>query len=72
MISDETGVGNNRGRGQDMSGRGRGMGGGQGLGPGGECVCPGCGHKIPHLRGSPCFEVKCPECNTYMTRAKPS
>jgi hypothetical protein len=72
MISHGTGVREDRGQGQDVSGRGRGMGGGQGLGPGGECVCPECRQKIPHLRGTPCFEVKCPECGTYMTRAKPS
>jgi hypothetical protein len=57
------------GRGQEPSGRGRGMGGGQGLGPGGDCVCPNCGKKVPHERGTPCFEVKCPKCGTPMTRS---
>ena len=57
-----------KGRGQDASGRGKGMGGGSALGPGGQCICPQCGEKVPHERGVPCFDVKCPKCGTYMTR----
>ncbi len=60
--------GGGTGKGQEQSGRGRGMGGGQGRGPGGECVCPNCGQKLPHERGKPCLESKCPDCGTYMTR----
>lgn len=56
------------GRGQDPTGRGRGMGGGRGLGPGGDCVCPKCGERVSHERGIPCFEIKCPNCGTAMTR----
>lgn len=41
-----------------------------GLGPGGECVCPDCGHKIPHQRGTPCSQQDCPECGSKMIRAK--
>jgi predicted Fe-Mo cluster-binding NifX family protein len=65
-------------------GSGRGMvggGGGRGTGQGGcrqghmrgqnksgVCVCPSCGKTMPHERGIPCFEKKCPECGTLMTR----
>ena len=53
-------------------GRGQGRGrrtGGFGLGPGGECVCPNCGHREPHQLGVPCYARKCPKCGTPMTRA---
>ncbi len=42
-------------KGQGMGGgvKGQGMGGGRGLGLGGECVCPNCGEKVPHERGTP-------------------
>jgi electron transport complex protein RnfB len=49
-------------------GQGRGRGSGFGAGPGGFCVCPACGEKVPHQQGVPCFEVKCPKCGTMMTR----
>ncbi len=51
-------------------GSGRGRGGGMGLGPGGECVCPACGERVPHTRGVPCYQQKCPKCGSPMTRAK--
>ncbi len=59
------------GAGQSMgSGRGgRGRMGGRGLGPDGDCVCPQCGQRLPHQRGIPCFEQKCPKCGIPMTRA---
>ncbi|HEC80898.1 MAG TPA: hypothetical protein ENI42_00520 [Thermoplasmatales archaeon] len=47
----------------------RGGRGGFGLGPGGECICPNCGHKEPHQLGIPCYTRKCPKCGTPMTRA---
>jgi len=61
------GQGAGTGKGQ---GRGRGMGGGgrPGMGPGGDCVCPGCGQKAPHQPGTPCTEVKCPNCGAAMLR----
>jgi len=63
------GAGSGRGAGGGAgSGGGRGRMGGKGLGPAGECVCPQCGEKTPHQRGIPCFEQKCPKCNTPMTR----
>lgn len=49
-------------------GGGRGGRGGQGFGPGGQCVCPSCGTKVPHKRGTPCNQIKCPKCGTMMTR----
>ena len=51
-------------------GRGPGrMGGPKAAGPGGKCICPSCGHEVPHQAGTPCYEVKCPKCGTKMTRA---
>jgi len=41
---------------------------GLGLGPGGECLCPNCGYKIPHERGKPCQQETCPECGSKMIR----
>jgi len=48
-------------------GRGR-MGGPRSAGPGGSCVCPQCGHKVPHKVGTPCYQMECPKCGTRMTR----
>lgn len=62
------GPGTGRGLGQG-GGRGR-QPGGFGLGPDGECVCPKCGVKSPHQRGMPCFQQKCPKCDSPMTRAR--
>lgn len=63
-----------RGRGQGQgSGRGQSrgpgrMGGRQAAGPGGYCICPNCGHKVPHQVGQPCYDIKCPKCGTTMMR----
>jgi electron transport complex protein RnfB len=66
--NDEAGPPQEGGRGQGRGGgRGRGRGGG-GAGAGGHCVCPQCGHKVPHVRGQPCNEQRCPECGATMTR----
>jgi len=56
------GFGRGSGRGQ---GRGRRSGG---MRTGGYCVCPSCGYKEEHQAGTPCFEKKCPECNTDLVR----
>lgn len=39
-----------------------------GSGPGGQCVCPSCGAKVPHQVGVPCNQSKCPKCGTPMVR----
>ena len=49
------------------------MGGGRGggpfaAGPGGDCICPECGHKVPHVAGQPCNQKTCPKCGATMTR----
>lgn len=59
------------GRGQGRGGQsGRGQGGGNkpGSGPAGNCVCPSCGHKEPHVAGQRCFDRTCPKCGTKMIR----
>ncbi|KPJ56439.1 hypothetical protein AMJ49_04850 [Parcubacteria bacterium DG_74_2] len=59
------------GRFRAPAGRGRGgQPGGFGLGPSGECWCPQCNKKVPHQRGIPCYEAKCPKCGSLMTRAR--
>ena len=53
----------------DSSQRGGRMGGNrQGAGGGGNCVCPSCGTKVPHQIGVPCYNMKCPKCQTGMVR----
>ena len=59
-----------RGRGLGM-GRGFGGGGRMGrfaAGPSGNCVCPRCGYKEAHQTGIPCYQKKCPKCQSPMTR----
>jgi hypothetical protein len=64
------GRGGGRGQGQGRGGgRGPGLGGGpKAAGPGGYCVCPNCGHKVPHQLGQSCYQQQCPKCGTAMTR----
>jgi len=69
-MSERRGDGSGRGSGAGR-GRGRGpgrMGGDKAAGPGGNCVCPRCGHAVPHAVGQPCYERQCPQCGTQMTR----
>jgi hypothetical protein len=52
-----------------VSGRGFGRGREgrrQGVGGPSHCVCPKCGYKAPHVRGTPCLSTKCPKCGTAM------
>ncbi len=60
------GVGAGRGAGRGTGGRGR-MGG-FAAGPGGECICPKCGARVKHQVGVPCYQQKCPNCGSPMTR----
>jgi len=40
----------------------------EGRGPEGNCICPKCGYKIKHKRGTPCSTIKCPKCKINLTR----
>ncbi len=65
------GQGAGRGAGQGRGGQGsggRGDGDKPGSGPGGNCVCPHCGHQEPHVAGQRCLDQTCPKCGTKMTR----
>ena len=65
------GGGQGRGGGQGaggLGGRGRGGGNKPGSGPAGNCVCPSCGHKEPHVAGQRCIDRTCPKCGTRMIR----
>ena len=46
------------------------MGGGMVAGPGGVCVCPSCGEKVPHQVGTPCTSLSCPKCGGEMVRGQ--
>lgn len=49
-------------------GMGKRQGNRKGAGPSGNCICPKCGTKIAHQRGVPCYQTKCPQCETQMVR----
>ena len=54
---------------QGPGGRGGRMGGTRpGTGPGGNCVCPNCGTRVPHQRGTPCYNLNCPKCGAKMVK----
>ena len=36
-----------------------------------DIICPKCDHKIPHARGIPCQEERCPVCGAKMLREGP-
>jgi hypothetical protein len=60
--------GSGPGTGRRSGGRGRMQGNRPGTGPSGSCVCPNCGHKLPHQRATPCYNLSCPKCGTKMTK----
>lgn len=66
-----SGQGPGTGRGMGM-GRGKGkgrMGGNRpGSGPGGYCICPSCGEKVPHTRSVPCYQMSCPKCGANIAK----
>lgn len=39
-----------------------------GSGAGGNCICPSCGQKEPHVAGQRCRDIPCPKCGTRMIR----
>ena len=64
------GGGSGTGRGMGSGGgRGRMGGNSPGAGPAGNCVCPGCGAKVAHQVGVPCYSRNCPKCGVSMARA---
>jgi hypothetical protein len=64
------GTGPPGGGGSSRGGRaGRMKGTRPGAGPGGDCICPNCGAKVPHQAGMPCYNLSCPKCGTKMVRA---
>jgi len=40
----------------------------QAMGPTGRCICPKCEEVVPHQRGVPCQNQKCPACGSKMLR----
>ena len=64
-IGREPGQGRGMGRGGRRR-RGRGIA--PNAGPGGYCVCPSCGAKIPHQAGTPCGSLNCSKCGSRMMR----
>ncbi|UCG27901.1 MAG: DUF134 domain-containing protein [Bacteroidales bacterium] len=32
------------------------------------CICLGCGYRIPHQAGTPCYQLKCPKCDITLMR----
>ena len=62
------GQGPGTGRGMGRGAGGRGLRGGLAAGPGGYCVCPSCGARVPHDLGTPCLLKRCPKCGAHMAR----
>lgn len=56
-----------QGRGERRAGF---MGSSLAAGPPEFCICPQCGRKEPHVRGTSCVDRKCPKCGVEMTRSR--
>jgi cation diffusion facilitator family transporter len=68
-IESATGLGLGRGFGWQRRGRMKGkIEGARGLGPEGFCICEKCGYRVKHERGIPCSTLKCPKCDSRLTR----
>jgi hypothetical protein len=52
-----------------MKGQGAGFGR-QGFGGRDFCYCPTCKEKVPHERGTPCVNQKCPKCGGALVPAE--
>jgi len=65
-----TGPAGGTGSGRRGGGRGKGAraGMGRGMGASGDCVCSKCGKTTPHTAGTPCSQIKCPNCGSFMIR----
>lgn len=66
------GQGTGFGQGQEKcqrKGKGGRMGG-QRRGAEGSCFCHECGATVPHERGTPCAQIKCPKCGQPMIRPR--
>jgi hypothetical protein len=63
LFQNRFGQGRGAGRGRDRAGGNK-----PHSGPGGNCVCPKCGHKEPHEAGQRCTDRLCPKCGTKMIR----
>ena len=57
-----------RGLGMNRGNRGRGRISKFAAGPSGNCICPKCGYKESHQTSVPCYQKKCPKCESFMTR----
>jgi len=40
----------------------------QAMGRGGTCYCPKCDYRMPHRRGVPCQDERCPKCGAKLIR----
>ena len=52
----------------DLRWRRKGKMHGKALGPGGYCICPNCGYRTEHKRGTPCSSLICPNCKVNLER----